>query len=134
MELISKVAVAVGGGVAAMGDSVAQRDYYLALALELLARADGESDPEKRAGFEALAASYRLTAEQAPHEAGLIIDVELPIEETKPRGPDPLQNSTRRVARLSGAAFYILKARVRIPLGAAAGDTTTYGSGHKSKT
>ena len=68
-----------------MGDLVAQRDYYLALALELLARADGESDPEKRAGFEALAASYRLTAEQAPHEAGLIIDVELPIEETKPR-------------------------------------------------
>jgi hypothetical protein len=43
-----------------------------------------ESDLEKRAGFEALAASYRLMAEQAPHEAGLIIDVELPIEETKP--------------------------------------------------
>jgi hypothetical protein len=51
---------------------VAQGDYYLALALELLARADGEPDPEKRAGFEALAASYRRMAEQTPHEAGLI--------------------------------------------------------------
>jgi hypothetical protein len=60
---------------------VAQRDYYLALALELLARADGEPDPEKRAGFETLAASI---AEQASHEAGLIIDSELPNEETKP--------------------------------------------------
>jgi len=69
---------------AATGDLVAQRDYYLALALQLLARADGESEPEKRAGFEALAASYRRMAEQAPHEAGLIIDVESPIEETKP--------------------------------------------------
>ena len=69
---------------AVTGDSVARRDYYLALALQLLARADGEPDPEKRAGFEALAASYRRMAEQAPHEAGLIIDVELPIEETKP--------------------------------------------------
>jgi hypothetical protein len=63
---------------------VTQRDYYLALALELLARADGEPDPERRAGLEALAASYRRMAEQAPHEAGRIIDVELPIEETKP--------------------------------------------------
>ena len=63
---------------------MAQRDYYLALALRLLARADGESEPEKRAGFEALAASYRRMAEQAPHEADLIIDVESPIEETKP--------------------------------------------------
>jgi hypothetical protein len=53
----------------------------LALALELLARADGEPDPEKRAGFETLAASI---AEQASHEAGLIIDSELPNEETKP--------------------------------------------------
>ena len=69
---------------AVTGDSVAQRDYYLALALQLLARADGEPNPEKRAGFEALAASYRRMAEQAPHEADLIIDVELPIEETKP--------------------------------------------------
>ena len=69
---------------AATGDPVAQRDYYLALALELLARADGEPDPERRAGLEALAASYRRMAEQAPHEAGRIIDVELPIEETKP--------------------------------------------------
>ena len=67
---------------AATGDPVAQRDYYLALALELLAKADG--DPERRAGLEALAASYRRMAEQAPHEAGRIIDVELPIEETKP--------------------------------------------------
>ena len=50
---------------------MAQRDYYLALALELLARAD-EPDPEKRAGFEALAASYRRMAEQTPHEAGQI--------------------------------------------------------------
>jgi hypothetical protein len=31
-----------------------------------------ELDPEKRAGFEALAASYRRMAEQTPHEAGLI--------------------------------------------------------------
>ena len=69
---------------AATGDSVAQRDYYLALALQLLARADGEPDPEKRAGFEALASNYRRMAEQAPHEGDLIIDVDLPIEETKP--------------------------------------------------
>ena len=62
---------------------MAQRDYCLALALELLARADGEPDPEKRAGFEALAASYRRMAEQAPHEGDLIVDVELQIEETK---------------------------------------------------
>jgi hypothetical protein len=54
------------------------------LALGLLARADGEPDPEKRAGFEALAASYRRMAEQAPHEGDPIIDVEVPIEETKP--------------------------------------------------
>jgi hypothetical protein len=74
---------------AAAGDSVAQRDYYLALALGLLARADGEPDPEKRAGFEALAASYRRMAEQAPHEGDPIIDAELPIEETK-----HLRNST----------------------------------------
>ena len=67
----------------ATGELVAQRDYYLALALELLARADGEPDPEKRAGFEALAASYRRMAEQAPHEGDPIIDAELPIEETK---------------------------------------------------
>ena len=65
---------------AATGDPVAQRDYYLALALELLAKADGEPDPERRAGLEALAASYRRMAEQS----GRIIDVELPIEETKP--------------------------------------------------
>jgi hypothetical protein len=85
MELNLKIAVAVGGVVrAATGDSVAQRDSYLALALGLLARADGEPDPEKRAGFEALAASYRRMAEQAPHEGDPIIDVEVPIEETKP--------------------------------------------------
>ena len=83
MEPILKIAVAEGLR-AATGDPVAQRDYYLALALELLARADGEPDPERRAGLEALAASYRRMAEQAPHEAGRIIDVELPIEETKP--------------------------------------------------
>ena len=63
---------------------MAQRDYYLALALELLARADGEPNPEKRAGFETLAASYRRMAEQAPHGAAVIIDLELPNEETKP--------------------------------------------------
>ena len=59
------------------------KSVVLALALELLARADGEPDPEKRAGFEALAASYRRMAEQAPHEGDPIIDAELPIEETK---------------------------------------------------
>jgi hypothetical protein len=84
MELILKIAVAVRGWCGQQrGDSVAQRDYYLALALELLVRADGEPDPEKPSGFEALAANYRRMAEQAPHEGDLIIDAELPIEETK---------------------------------------------------
>ena len=63
---------------------MAQRDYYLALALELLARADGEPDPEKRAGFEALASNYRSMAEHAAHEGDLIINPDLPIGETKP--------------------------------------------------
>ena len=67
---VLKIRCCCSGGVrTTTGDLVAQRDHYLALALELLARADGEPDPEKRAGFEALAASYRRMAEQAPHEA-----------------------------------------------------------------
>ena len=52
-------------------------DRYLALALELLTRAAAETDPEKRAGLEALAATYRETAEQMNH-AGLTVEFEVP--------------------------------------------------------
>ena len=73
-----------GGVVRAATGTRGPAGLLFSLGSLIAARADGEPDPEKRAGFEALAASYRRMAEQAPHEGDPIIDVELPIEETKP--------------------------------------------------
>lgn len=55
-------------------------DGYRAKALELLARADGETDRQMRAEFENLAAAFLRLAEQAERNAGLIIDFVLPPE------------------------------------------------------
>jgi hypothetical protein len=43
---------------------MAEGDNYLAMALDLLSRAENEADSEKRAGLEALAEQYRIQAEQ----------------------------------------------------------------------
>jgi hypothetical protein len=43
---------------------MASADEYLAMSLDLLSRAECEADPDKRAKLEALAESYRRTAEQ----------------------------------------------------------------------
>jgi len=40
-------------------------DSYLAMALELLGRADAETDQQKQEGLRALAESYRRMAERA---------------------------------------------------------------------
>jgi predicted Zn-dependent protease len=42
---------------------MAPNDKHLAMALDLLAKAERETDPEKRAKLEALAESYRRTGE-----------------------------------------------------------------------
>lgn len=44
---------------------MASGDKYLELALELLAKADNETNVVRRAGLEALAESYRRMGEQA---------------------------------------------------------------------
>lgn len=54
---------------------MAPNDKYLAMALDLLAKAEREIDPDRRAKLEALADSYRLTGESKP---ALTIDFELP--------------------------------------------------------
>jgi hypothetical protein len=41
---------------------MASADKYLAMSLDLLSKAERETDPEKRAQLEALAESYRRTA------------------------------------------------------------------------
>ena len=43
-------------------------DKNLAMALDLLAKAEREIDPEKRARLEALAENYRRTAEVKRHQ------------------------------------------------------------------
>lgn len=54
-------------------------DDLLAMALELLKRADNEPDPKKRAAFEALAEDYRAQAEEVRRRGGgLTIEFELP--------------------------------------------------------
>lgn len=55
-------------------------DHYIAKALELLARADGENDPQIRADFENLAAAFLRLTEQAERNADLIADIDLPSE------------------------------------------------------
>ena len=47
-------------------------DGYLAKALELLVRADGETDLQIRAEFENLAAAFRRLAEQAERNTKLL--------------------------------------------------------------
>jgi hypothetical protein len=59
------------------GDYMAERDDFLAMALELLRRAETELDPKMRAGLEELAEHYRQLAEQN-HDGGLIIELALP--------------------------------------------------------
>jgi hypothetical protein len=56
---------------------VAERNDYLAMALEVLRRAETEPNPEMRAGLEELAEHYRQLGEQDP-DGGLIIEFELP--------------------------------------------------------
>jgi len=51
---------------------------YRTKALELLARADGEIDPQIRAEFENLAAAFLRIAEQAERNTKLTIEFELP--------------------------------------------------------
>ena len=57
--------------MALLGEScMATGDSYLAMALELLARADGETDEHKREGFRTLAAHYRRMAGLARYREG----------------------------------------------------------------
>ena len=60
-------------------------DNYRAKALELLARAETETNPTIRAEFENLAAAYLRLAEQAERNSGLVIDFELPPEDGDPK-------------------------------------------------
>jgi hypothetical protein len=60
---------------------MAAGDRYRAKALELLARADGESDQSVKAEFENLAAAFLRLAEQAERNAALTIEFELPSDE-----------------------------------------------------
>ena len=68
---------------------MAPGDAYRARALELLARAEVETDPETRAEFENLAAAFLRLAEQAERNTKLVIDFELPPEEDSDRKPKP---------------------------------------------
>jgi hypothetical protein len=60
-------------------------DNYRAKALELLARAEIETDLTIRAEFENLAAAFLRLAEQAERNAAFIVEFELPTE----RDTDP---------------------------------------------
>ncbi len=57
-------------------------DKYRARALELLAQADTAADPDTRAKFENLAAAFLRLAMQAERNTELVIDFELPSEDT----------------------------------------------------
>jgi hypothetical protein len=54
---------------------MAPNDNNLAMALQLFAKAERETDPERRARLEALAESYRDTGKSMP---ALAVDFELP--------------------------------------------------------
>jgi hypothetical protein len=60
---------------------MAAGDRYRGKALDLLARADGESDPSLKAELEHLAAAFLRLAEQAERNAALTIEFELPADE-----------------------------------------------------
>ena len=61
---------------------MASGDGYRAKALELLAHAETESDPVLRGGFENLAAAYLRLAEQAERNTKLVVEFELPHDES----------------------------------------------------
>jgi hypothetical protein len=60
---------------------MAAGDNYRAKALELLAKAEVETNPDMLADFENLAAAFMRLAEQAERNAALTIEFELPSEE-----------------------------------------------------
>ena len=60
-------------------------DGYRAKALELLARAETEGDQVIRAGYENLAAAYLRLAEQAERNTKLVIEFELPEDDSAPK-------------------------------------------------
>ena len=60
---------------------MAAGDNYRAKALELLAKAEVETNSDMRADFENLAAAFMRLAEQAERNAALTIEFELPSEE-----------------------------------------------------
>jgi hypothetical protein len=62
---------------------MAEGDNYLAMALDLLRRAENEADSEKRAGLEALAEQYRIQAEQVRHNIALTVEFRLAEEREK---------------------------------------------------
>ena len=62
---------------------MAEGDNYLAMALDLLRRAENEADLEKRAGLEALAEQYRIQAEQVRHDTALSVEFRLAEEREK---------------------------------------------------
>jgi hypothetical protein len=62
---------------------VAAGDRYRAKALELLARADGETDSQMRAEFENLAAAFIRLAEQADHNTKFVIEFLPPPENSR---------------------------------------------------
>ena len=51
---------------------MAEGDNLLAMALELLRRAENETDPDKRAGLETLAEGYRARAEELRKSASTL--------------------------------------------------------------
>jgi CO/xanthine dehydrogenase FAD-binding subunit len=57
---------------------VTSGDRYRARALELLSRADCETNSQTRAEFENLAAAFQRLAEQAERNTKLVIEFELP--------------------------------------------------------
>ncbi|HYC16709.1 MAG TPA: hypothetical protein VEC94_05865 [Pseudolabrys sp.] len=57
--------------------------------MELLARAEGETDPGIRAELENLAAAFLRLAEQAERNTKLVIDFEMPPQENSDTKPKP---------------------------------------------
>jgi hypothetical protein len=68
-----------GGGLK-RESAMASADEYLAMSLDLLSKAERETNPEKRARLEALAESYRRTGETAS-KPGLRAEFELPSKD-----------------------------------------------------
>ena len=54
------------------GENLPDADNYLAMALDLLARAEKEPKPEKRLGLEILAEHYRVQGEQMRRAALMV--------------------------------------------------------------